>query len=95
MVRRRRPALSGSRPQLRLHGRDDLFVARKSVRVLLSDHIVRYPDGKLPASAGDYLGIDSQPVPDERGHTGRARQVVSTLAVADLDRQRHPRMLAA
>src|SRR5690349_16824598 len=86
---------SGFILQPSLDGRDDLFVARKTVRVLLSDHGVANPDGKFPASAGNHLRIDTQPVPDERGHTGRARQVVSTLAVADVNRQRHPWMLAA
>src|SRR4051794_40958230 len=63
---------SGSRPRSCLDSPDDLFVVRKPVRIFLGDDTVADPDAELPATAGDQLRINTKPVPDERGHTGRA-----------------------
>ena len=69
-----------------LDGGDDLVVRR----FLPSDQIAVHPHGELTTIADDERRGDAERLIDERRHTGRARVVVSDLAVANLN-LRHDR----
>ena len=66
----------------RLH---HLVVGGETGSALLRDDPVAHADGELAAGAFDHGRIDARLGLDERGHTGRAGQVVSDAAVANLD----------
>ena len=70
------------RGSYRLH---DLVFRGETGLAFLCDHLVAHADGKLAAAAFDHGRIDTRRCLDERGHTGRARKVVSNFAVADFD----------
>jgi hypothetical protein len=70
-------------PQCATDGNTDLVIRGKPGPVLLRHELVGHPNGELAALAFDELGADAQLVCEKRGRTGRARLVVSDLAVAD------------
>src|SRR5262249_48940473 len=74
-----------SRIQRPANSRCDFRVRRKSVEILLRHDLFTDPHGELATSANNEFGLDSGLVLDERGHTGRAGQVVSRLAVTNAD----------
>lgn len=70
-------------PKCAADGNTDLVVRGKPGPVLLRHELVGHPDRELTALAFDELGAYAQLACEKRGRTGRARLVVSDLAVAD------------
>ena len=80
-----RRALGSGRQRLLNRGEYVLF-SRKPLPILFRDQRLANPHGVLAALAFDQRHVDTGAVLDERGRTGRARAIVSDLAVVDANR---------